>query len=71
MKHTEGKRNLSDLFPKEDKDVSHFLDIQKMILHSTCEVKLGLYQEYLHLNTSVGWSLGPVGQVEGVSNWGI
>ena len=57
--------NVYNLFTKEDKDASHFLDIRKMILQSKQEVKLGFHQECLHLNTSVGRSLGPVCQIEG------
>ena len=31
IKHIEGKINLSDMFTKEDKDVSHFLTLQNLI----------------------------------------
>jgi hypothetical protein len=32
VKHVEGKRNLSDLFTKEDKDAAHFIHIQDFII---------------------------------------
>ena len=32
VKHIEGKKNLSDLFTKEDRDISHFLEVRNLLL---------------------------------------
>ena len=41
VKHIEGKRNLSDMFTKEDRDIGHFLEVRNLVLCPKSHIFVG------------------------------
>ena len=59
------EKNLSDLFTKEEKDISHFLTIRNLVLQSKRDIKLGLVSCGSISTPIARRSLGPEGFIEG------
>ena len=57
VQHIAGKCNLSDMFTKEDKDISHFLTIRDLILCSKAMLQVGFH---VRSSASVSQTLGHI-----------